>query len=59
MDANDPSRLTREAAKRCRIEKQLDDALADSFPASDPVAIVISQHEESWDEDAAESIRKK
>ncbi len=49
MNAPHPSRLTPEAAKRQHIEDQLDRALADSFPASDPVAIVISQHEEAWD----------
>jgi hypothetical protein len=26
----------------------LDDALADSFPASDPVSIVTSHEEEDW-----------
>jgi hypothetical protein len=43
------------AAKRHRIQKELDDALADSFPASDPVSIVTSQREESWDDDPRES----
>jgi hypothetical protein len=33
------------------IQQQLDDALADTFPASDPVSIVISQVEE-WDASA-------
>jgi hypothetical protein len=34
----------------CRdIQQQLDDALADSFPASDPVSFTISQAEECWD----------
>ena len=36
------------AAKRHRIQKELDEALADSFPASDPVSIVTSQDEEAW-----------
>jgi hypothetical protein len=31
------------------VQQTLDDALADSFPASDPVSIVTSQHEEAWD----------
>lgn len=31
-----------------RIQRQLDEALADSFPASDPVAIVTSHEEEDW-----------
>ncbi len=37
-----------EARKREKIEKQLDDALAASFPASDPVSIVTSNEEEDW-----------
>ncbi len=32
-----------------QVQQTLDDALADSFPASDPVSIVTSQHEEAWD----------
>jgi hypothetical protein len=36
------------AARRHRIQQELDQALADSFPASDPVSIVTSQHEEYW-----------
>jgi hypothetical protein len=36
------------AAKRHRIQRQLDEALAASFPASDPVSIVTSQEEEAW-----------
>ncbi|HVY82037.1 MAG TPA: hypothetical protein VG994_13695 [Steroidobacteraceae bacterium] len=39
------------AAKRHRIQQELDEALAASFPASDPVAIVTSQDEEAWRED--------
>ena len=35
----------REAAAR-HLEEQLDEALADSFPASDPVSFVTSQTEE-------------
>ncbi|HTT01523.1 MAG TPA: hypothetical protein VMG11_05480 [Steroidobacteraceae bacterium] len=34
------------AAKAERVQRLLDEALADSFPASDPVSIVTSQHEE-------------
>jgi len=33
-----------------RIQRQLDEALADSFPASDPVSIVTSNNED-WDAD--------
>jgi hypothetical protein len=44
--------MTSEESERQRrkIQKQLDDALADSFPASDPVSIVTSQEEEDWGE---------
>ena len=35
-----------------RIQRQLDEALEDSFPASDPVSIVTSQDEEDWGEEA-------
>jgi len=37
-----------EARKRQKIQQQLDEALADSFPASDPVSIVTSNEEEDW-----------
>ena len=40
------------AAKRHHIQEELDQALADSFPASDPVSIVTSQDEEAWNDDA-------
>jgi hypothetical protein len=33
-----------------KIQRQLDEALADSFPASDPVSIVTSNEEEDWGE---------
>ena len=36
-----------------KIEEQLDDALAESFPASDPVSIVTSQVEEDWIQESA------
>ena len=38
-------------ASREKVQDQLDQALADSFPASDPVSIVTSQAEEDWGED--------
>jgi hypothetical protein len=38
--------------QRRKIQQQLDDALAESFPASDPVSIVTSQQEEDWADDA-------
>jgi hypothetical protein len=37
-----------EARKREKIQRQLDEALEDSFPASDPVSIVTSNEEEDW-----------
>ncbi len=39
-----------EKAQREKIQRQLDEALADSFPASDPVSIVTSHEEEDWGE---------
>jgi len=36
------------------LQEQLDEALAHSFPASDPVSLVTSQTEEDW-EDKPES----
>ncbi|HLJ37398.1 MAG TPA: hypothetical protein VKT54_03210 [Steroidobacteraceae bacterium] len=44
---------TEEARSRAQAEKiqrALDEALADSFPASDPVSIVTSHEEEDWGE---------
>ena len=37
-----------EARKRQKIQRQLDEALENSFPASDPVSIVTSNEEEDW-----------
>ncbi len=42
------SQQQEEARKRQKIQQQLDEALADSFPASDPVSIVTSNEEEDW-----------
>jgi hypothetical protein len=39
-----------EERQRRKIQKQLDEALEASFPASDPVSIVTSQEEEDWGE---------
>jgi len=38
----------RERRKQQKIQHQLDEALEDSFPASDPVSIVTSSAEEDW-----------
>lgn len=35
-----------------KIQRQLDEALDASFPASDPVSIVTSQSEEDWGTEA-------
>jgi hypothetical protein len=37
-------------AQKEKIQRQLDEALAASFPASDPVSIVTSHEEEDWGE---------
>ena len=37
-----------EKAQQEKIQNQLDEALAASFPASDPVSIVTSHEEEDW-----------
>jgi uncharacterized protein (DUF1697 family) len=34
--------------RKAKIQAQLDEALAASFPASDPISIVTSQTEEDW-----------
>ena len=44
---------TDRASRESRRQQQLDDALADSFPASDPVSFVTSQAEEYWEGDKA------
>ena len=44
-----PRRRSDETQKE-KIQRQLDEALADSFPASDPVSIVTSHEEEDWGE---------
>jgi len=46
------SDAARAARRACKIQRQLDEALAATFPASDPVAIVTSSDEEDWDTDA-------
>jgi len=38
-----------------KIQRQLDEALEDSFPASDPVSIVTSQDEEDWGHESEDS----
>lgn len=48
----------RQRREQQRIQRQLDEALADSFPASDPVSIVTS-HGEDWDEDETAPVPEK
>ena len=53
--SDSPSEAARAAEARKRqlqqkIQRQLDEALEDSFPASDPVSIVTSHEEEDWGE---------
>jgi hypothetical protein len=50
-DAPSEAARAEEARRREReqkIQRQLDEALAESFPASDPVSIVTSHEEEDW-----------
>ena len=42
-------------AQREKVQKQLDEALAASFPASDPVSIVTSHEEEDWGQPESEA----
>jgi hypothetical protein len=41
-----------DAKKRraAHIQRQLDEALEETFPASDPVSIVTSENEDGWEE---------
>jgi hypothetical protein len=45
---NDEAERAARARREQKIQRQLDEALADSFPASDPVSIVTSEEEEDW-----------
>jgi hypothetical protein len=47
-----------DVAKQQKIQRQLDEALDDSFPASDPVSIVTSNEEEDWGEDKGPTGKK-
>ena len=56
VEPGDPAGPAGEARRResaQKIQDQLDEALADSFPASDPVSIVTSHEEEDWGERVA------
>jgi hypothetical protein len=50
---SDPSSDEAEKRRQLKIQRQLDEALAATFPASDPVAIVTSDEEEDWGTGAA------
>jgi hypothetical protein len=43
-----PGEAAADRTRREKIQRQLDEALAASFPASDPVSIVTSHAEEDW-----------
>jgi hypothetical protein len=49
MTPTDSEAAARQAARLCRIERQLDEALAATFPASDPVSMGMSQMEDGDD----------
>jgi hypothetical protein len=48
-----------ERRRRQKIQRQLDEALAASFPASDPVSIVTSHEEEDWGDGPAPETPEK
>jgi hypothetical protein len=48
------TRAARSARRQKEIQRQLDEALEGSFPASDPVSIVTSGAEEDWAEEPGE-----
>jgi hypothetical protein len=50
---SDPSGDEAEKRRWLKIQRQLDEALAATFPASDPVSIVTSDEEEDWGTGAA------
>ncbi len=54
---SNPENEARERVRR-KIQEQLDEALADSSPASDPVSIVTSGDEEDWGGDASAATPK-
>ena len=54
MSIKPPPEAARQRRRDEKIQRQLDEALEDSFPASDPVSIVTSQGEEDWGEEAEE-----
>jgi hypothetical protein len=45
--------------QRRKVQQQLDEALAESFPASDPISIVTSQEEEDWGEETPPGLSRK
>jgi len=47
-ESHDAPETKAQKQQRDKVQKQLDEALADSFPASDPVSIVTSHEEEDW-----------
>ena len=53
--SDSPSDEARRRLREQKIQRQLDEALEATFPASDPVAIVTSLEEEDWDAEAPKS----
>jgi 2-methylcitrate dehydratase PrpD len=61
-DSRSDETRAKEARKRQleqKIQRQLDEALEASFPASDPVSIVTSHDEEDWGTDPAPVVPAK
>jgi hypothetical protein len=56
---NDEAERAARRRREQKIQRQLDEALADSFPASDPVSIVTSVEEEDWGEDSTPAAPEK
>ena len=48
MSEPTPDKARQLESERQKIQRQLDEALEASFPASDPVSIVTSNEEEDW-----------
>src|SRR5215472_3132679 len=54
-DDRPPEAAPEQRRRSEKIQRQLDEALEDSFPASDPVSIVTSQDEEDWGHEPEDS----
>jgi hypothetical protein len=56
---NDEAERAARRRREQKIQRQLDEALADSFPASDPVSIVTSEDEEDWGSEGGAPVEAK